>query len=60
MAKFAYDTLKAKKVAILVDVRSDYSVGLQTFFGEAFKKLRRRRSSRSSPTARATPTSARS
>ncbi len=28
MAKFAYDTLKVKKVAILVDVRSDYSVGL--------------------------------
>ena len=39
MAKFAYDTLKAKKVAILVDVRSDYSVGLQTFFGQSFKKL---------------------
>jgi branched-chain amino acid transport system substrate-binding protein len=39
MAKFAYDTLKVKKVAILVDVRSDYSVGLQTFFGQAFKKL---------------------
>ena len=39
MAKFAHDTLKVKKVAILVDVRSDYSVGLQTFFGQAFKKL---------------------
>ena len=39
MAHFAYDTLKAKKVAILVDVRSDYSVGLQTFFGQAYKKL---------------------
>ncbi len=38
VAKFAYDTLKARKVAILVDVRSDYSVGLQTFFGEAFKR----------------------
>jgi len=38
VAKFVYDTLKAKKVAILVDVRSDYSVGLQTFFGEAFKR----------------------
>jgi branched-chain amino acid transport system substrate-binding protein len=37
MAKFASDTLKAKKVAIFVDVRSDYSVGLQTFFGQAFK-----------------------
>jgi branched-chain amino acid transport system substrate-binding protein len=39
MAKFAYDTLKVRKVAVLVDVRSDYSVGLQTFFGQAFKKL---------------------
>ena len=39
MAKFAWDTLKVKKVAILVDVRSDYSVGLQTFFGQTFKKL---------------------
>ncbi len=39
MAKFAYDTLKVRKVAILVDVRSDYSVGLQTFFGQSFKKL---------------------
>ena len=39
MAKFAYDTLGARKMAILVDVRSDYSVGLQTFFGQAFKKL---------------------
>jgi branched-chain amino acid transport system substrate-binding protein len=39
MAKFAYDTLKVRKLAILVDVRSDYSVGLQTFFGQAFKKL---------------------
>jgi branched-chain amino acid transport system substrate-binding protein len=39
MAKFAYDTLKVRNVAILVDVRSDYSVGLQTFFGQAFKKL---------------------
>ena len=38
VAKFVYDTLKARKVAILVDVRSDYSVGLQTFFGEAFKR----------------------
>ena len=38
VAKFAFDTLKVRKVAILVDVRSDYSVGLQTFFGEAFKR----------------------
>jgi len=38
MAKFAVDTLKAKRVAIFVDVRSDYSVGLQTFFGQAYKQ----------------------
>ncbi|HEY3203243.1 MAG TPA: ABC transporter substrate-binding protein [Thermoanaerobaculia bacterium] len=40
MAKFAADTLKLKKVAILVDVRSDYSVGLQTFFRQQFRQLR--------------------
>ena len=39
MAKFAADTLKLKKVAILVDVRNDYSVGLQTFFRQHFKRL---------------------
>jgi branched-chain amino acid transport system substrate-binding protein len=39
MAKFAANTLKAKRVAILVDVRSDYSVGLQTFFRQQFKQL---------------------
>ena len=39
MAKFAADTLKLKKVAILVDVRSDYSVGLQTFFRQMFRQL---------------------
>jgi len=39
MAKFAADTLKVKKVAILVDVRNDYSIGLQTFFRENFKRL---------------------
>ncbi len=38
MAKFAADTLKAKKVAILVDVRSDYSVGLKDVFSENFTK----------------------
>jgi branched-chain amino acid transport system substrate-binding protein len=37
MAKFASETLKAKKVAILRDVKSDYSVGLSNFFAEAFK-----------------------
>ncbi|HSS45017.1 MAG TPA: ABC transporter substrate-binding protein, partial [Thermoanaerobaculia bacterium] len=39
MATFAADTLKLKKVAILVDVRNDYSVGLQTFFRQHFKQL---------------------
>lgn len=37
MAKFALDTLKAKKVAILRDVKNDYSVGLANFFTETFK-----------------------
>jgi branched-chain amino acid transport system substrate-binding protein len=39
MAKFAADTLKLKRVAILVDVRSDYSVGLQTFFRQQFRQM---------------------
>jgi len=39
MAKFAYDTLKVRKVSIMRDVKSDYSVGLSTFFRETFTKL---------------------
>jgi branched-chain amino acid transport system substrate-binding protein len=39
MARFAAEKLKVKKVAILVDVRNDYSIGLQTFFRENFKRL---------------------
>lgn len=39
MAKFAHETLKAKKVAILTDVKSDYSVGLAKFFKETYTKL---------------------
>ncbi len=39
MAKFAHDTLKAKKVAVLRDVKNDYSVGLADFFIETYKKL---------------------
>ena len=39
MARFASETLKVKRVAILVDVRNDYSIGLQTFFRENFKRL---------------------
>ncbi|MGE0615289.1 MAG: ABC transporter substrate-binding protein [Bacteriovoracia bacterium] len=38
MANFALNTLKAKKVAILRDVKNDYSVGLADFFAETFKK----------------------
>ncbi len=38
MAKFALDTLKFKKVAVLRDVKNDYSVGLADFFTETFKK----------------------
>lgn len=36
MAKFTLDNLKAKKVAILTDVRNDYSVGLTKYFKEYF------------------------
>ena len=39
MAKFAYENLKAKKVAVLRDVKSDYSVGLAKFFTETFTKM---------------------
>lgn len=38
MAQFAKENLKAKKVAILRDVKNDYSVGLSNFFIETFKK----------------------
>lgn len=38
MAKFALESLKVKKVAILRDVRNDYSVGLANFFTETFTK----------------------
>ncbi|MBO9667463.1 MAG: ABC transporter substrate-binding protein [Bdellovibrio sp.] len=38
MAKFAQENLKAKKVAILRDVKNDYSVGLADAFATDFKK----------------------
>jgi branched-chain amino acid transport system substrate-binding protein len=38
-ARFARDTLGAKTAALLVDVRSDYSVGLADAFREAFRSL---------------------
>jgi branched-chain amino acid transport system substrate-binding protein len=39
MARFAYNTLKFKKVAILKDLKSDYSLGLSEFFNKKFKEL---------------------
>jgi branched-chain amino acid transport system substrate-binding protein len=39
MAKFAANSLKLKKVAILKDVRNDYSVGLSQVFAQEFVKL---------------------
>lgn len=38
MAKFALNDLKFKKVAILRDVKSDYSTGLSQFFRASFEK----------------------
>ena len=38
MARFANESLKVKKVAILRDVKNDYSVGLADYFTERFKK----------------------
>jgi len=38
MAKFAQDTLKLKNVAILRDVKNDYSVGLADYFTQTFTK----------------------
>jgi len=38
MAKFAQENLKMKKVAILRDVKNDYSVGLADVFAAEFKK----------------------
>jgi branched-chain amino acid transport system substrate-binding protein len=39
MAKFAANTLKAKRAAILFDSNSDYSKGLVQFFKQSFTKL---------------------
>ena len=36
MAKFALETLKAKRVALLIDVKQDYSQGLAQYFKEYF------------------------
>jgi branched-chain amino acid transport system substrate-binding protein len=39
VAKFAFNTLKAKKAAILKDIKNDYSVGMAEFFTNAFKEM---------------------
>ena len=39
MARFAFENLKFKKVAILKDLKSDYSLGLAQFFSQKFKEL---------------------
>ncbi len=39
MAKFAFNDLKAKKVAILRDIKNDYSVGLADFFKKTFTEM---------------------
>lgn len=39
MAKFAIENLKIKKVAVLRDVKNDYSIGLADFFEDTFKKM---------------------
>ncbi len=39
MAKFSRDNLKLKKVAILKDMKSDYSLGLAEFFTKKFKDM---------------------
>ena len=39
MAKFVAEDLKLKKVAVLKDVKSDYSVGLANYFTQAFQSM---------------------
>src|SRR5262249_46888418 len=39
MAKFANNTLKVKNVAVLRDIKNDYSVGLADVFIDNFKKV---------------------
>lgn len=38
-AKFAYNDLKARKAAVIIDNAADYSVGLANFFSKAFTGL---------------------
>ncbi len=39
LAKFAYDTLHARRMAVLTDVATAYSVGLAKYFDETFTNL---------------------
>jgi len=39
MARFAFNDLGLRKVAILYDIKNDYSVGLVEFFEKTFKEL---------------------
>lgn len=39
LAKFAYNSLGIRKVAILKDVKNDYSIGLAQFFDQTFRGL---------------------
>ncbi|SYZ72534.1 conserved hypothetical protein [Candidatus Zixiibacteriota bacterium] len=39
LAKFIYNSLNLRRVAILKDVKNDYSIGLAQFFEQSFQKL---------------------
>lgn len=39
MARFAFEDLKARRVAVLSDFKQDYSVGLADFFRKTFQEL---------------------
>lgn len=39
LARFAFEQLKARRCAILKDVKSDYSIGLASAFSQTFEKL---------------------
>jgi len=39
MAKFAYQNLNFRKIAVLTDIKNDYSVGLSQFFVNTFTSL---------------------
>jgi branched-chain amino acid transport system substrate-binding protein len=39
LAQFAFNTLKAKKAALLYEISSDYSVGMRDFFKQSWQKM---------------------